>query len=158
MIYLDNNASTPVDPEVSDAIFSCLKRDFGNPSSVHTQGRRAKEVIETSRKYVSDLLECSQKEIFFTSGGTESNNLALLGDGKASSDRSYYNFFNRAPISFQYSHGTWNPEVLRSPMSTLTALVQLSPKKSVKQSGKIPYLYQSCTPIMKQAFYNLLKI
>jgi len=79
MIYLDNNASTPVDPEVSDAIFSCVKRDFGNPSSVHMQGRRAKEVIETSRKYISDLLECSQKEIYFTSGGTESNNLALLG-------------------------------------------------------------------------------
>lgn len=81
MIYLDNNASTPVDPEVSDAIFSCLKRDFGNPSSIHLEGRRAKEVIETSRKYVSDLLECSQKEIFFTSGGTEANNLALLGAG-----------------------------------------------------------------------------
>lgn len=79
MIYLDNNASTPVDPEVSDAIFSCVKRDFGNPSSLHMQGRRSKEVIETSRKYVSDLLECSQKEIFFTSGGTEANNLAILG-------------------------------------------------------------------------------
>ena len=81
MIYLDNNASTPVDPEVSDAIFSCIKRDFGNPSSVHMQGRRAREVIENSRKSISDLLECSQKEIFFTSGGTESNNLALLGTG-----------------------------------------------------------------------------
>lgn len=81
MIYLDNNASTPVDPEVSDAIFSCLKRDFGNPSSSHLQGRRAKEIIETSRKCISDLLECSQKEVFFTSGGTESNNLALLGTG-----------------------------------------------------------------------------
>ncbi|MFZ2197499.1 MAG: cysteine desulfurase family protein [Thermodesulfovibrionales bacterium] len=79
MIYLDNNASTPVDPEVSDAIFSCLKRDFGNPSSVHMQGRRARDVIENSRKSISDLLECSQKEIFFTSGGTESNNMALLG-------------------------------------------------------------------------------
>ena len=79
MIYLDNNASTPVDPEVSDAIFSCLKRDFGNPSSAHMQGRRARDVIENSRKSISDLLECSQKEIFFTSGGTESNNLALLG-------------------------------------------------------------------------------
>ncbi len=81
MIYLDNNASTPVDPEVSDAMFSCLKRDFGNPSSSHIHGRRAKEVLETSRKYIADLLECSQKEIFFTSGGTEANNLALLGTG-----------------------------------------------------------------------------
>ncbi len=79
MIYLDNNASTPVDPEVSDAIFSCLKRDFGNPSSSHLHGRKAKEIIEISRKCISDLLECSSGEVFFTSGGTESNNLALLG-------------------------------------------------------------------------------
>ena len=79
MIYLDNNASTPVDPEVSDAIFSCLKRDFGNPSSSHMLGKKAKEVVETSRKSISELLECSEKEIYFTSGGTESNNLALLG-------------------------------------------------------------------------------
>jgi len=64
MIYLDNNASTPVDPEVSDAIFSCLKRDFGNPSSSHIHGRRAKEVLETSRKQIADLLECSQKRFF----------------------------------------------------------------------------------------------
>ncbi|MDH4232334.1 MAG: cysteine desulfurase, partial [Nitrospirota bacterium] len=79
MIYLDNNASTPVDPEVSDAIFSCLKRDFGNPSSSHMQGRRAKELIESSRAAISAFLECSPDEIYFTSGGTESNNLALLG-------------------------------------------------------------------------------
>ena len=79
MIYLDNNASTPVDPEVSDAMFSCLKRDFGNPSSSHVYGMRAKEVMETSRRNIADLLECSPQEIFFTSGGTEANNLALLG-------------------------------------------------------------------------------
>jgi cysteine desulfurase len=79
MIYLDNNASTPVDPEVTDAISSSLKRDFGNPSSSHLQGRKAKEVVESSRKYIADLLECPPQEIFFTSGGTESNNLALLG-------------------------------------------------------------------------------
>lgn len=79
MIYLDNNASTPVDPEVSDAVFSCLKRDFGNPSSSHMPGKRAREVIETSRTAIAEFLRCSEKEIYFTSGGTESNNLALLG-------------------------------------------------------------------------------
>jgi cysteine desulfurase len=81
MIYLDHNASTPVDPEVSDAIFSSLKRDFGNPSSIHMLGRRARDVLQTSRKTIADLLECSPKEILFTSGGTESNNLVLLGTG-----------------------------------------------------------------------------
>ena len=79
MIYFDNNASTPVDPEVSDAMFSCLKRDFGNPSSSHIQGRRSQEVIENARKYVSELVGCSPDEIYFTSGGTEANNLALIG-------------------------------------------------------------------------------
>lgn len=79
MIYLDNNATTPVDPEVSDAIFSSLKRDFANPSSSHRPGRRAREVIENCRSRVAEFLGCGPEEIIFTSGGTESNNLALMG-------------------------------------------------------------------------------
>lgn len=79
MIYLDNNATTPVDPEVSDALYSSLKRDFGNPSSSHLVGRRAKEAIEAARESIADFLGCRREEIFFTSGGTESNNLALIG-------------------------------------------------------------------------------
>lgn len=79
MIYLDNNATTPVDPEVSDAIYSSLKRDTGNPSSSHLFGQKAQESVATARKNVSHLLECSADDIYFTSGGTESNNLALLG-------------------------------------------------------------------------------
>lgn len=79
MIYLDNNATTPVDPEVSDAMFSSLKRDFGNPSSIHLTGCKAKEVIENSRSNIADFLGCKAEDIYFTSGGTESNNLALIG-------------------------------------------------------------------------------
>ncbi len=79
MIYLDNNATTPVDPEVYDAVFSSLKRDIGNPSSSHLWGRKVKEVIENSRESVASLLGCGAEEIYFTSGGTESNNLALIG-------------------------------------------------------------------------------
>lgn len=79
MIYLDNNATTPVDPEVSDAIFSSLKRDFANPSSSHLPGRKAREVIENCRIRVAQFLHAGPEEIIFTSGGTESNNLALLG-------------------------------------------------------------------------------
>jgi cysteine desulfurase len=79
MIYLDYNATTPVDPEVYDAVFSSLRRDSGNPSSSHLAGRRAREVIEHSRGSVADLLGCAPEDILFTSGGTESNNLALLG-------------------------------------------------------------------------------
>ena len=79
MIYLDNNASTPVDPEVSDATHSALRLYFGNPSSGHETGLRAKEVLEKARAQVADFIGSSPEEIFFTSGGTESNNLAILG-------------------------------------------------------------------------------
>ena len=79
MIYLDNNASTPVDPEVSDAIFSSLRRDYGNPSSAHDLGRRAHDRLESYRDVVADFIGCTPAEIIFTSGGTESNNLAILG-------------------------------------------------------------------------------
>src|SRR5512139_1668981 len=79
MIYLDNNATTPVDPEVSDAVFSSLKRDFGNPSSSHLAGRKAREAVEAARKDVADFLGCGADEVYFTSGGTESNNLAIIG-------------------------------------------------------------------------------
>jgi len=83
MIYLDNNATTPVDPEVSDAVFSSLRRDLGNPSSSHLSGRKVREVIESSRENVADLLGCNGEEVLFTSGGTESNNLAVLGTALA---------------------------------------------------------------------------
>lgn len=79
MIYLDNNATTPIDPEVSDAMFSTCKRDFGNPSSSHYSGRKAREVVENSREAIADFLGCRREEIYFTSGGTEANNLALIG-------------------------------------------------------------------------------
>lgn len=79
MIYLDNNATTAADPEVCDAVYSSLRRDNGNPSSSHILGRRVSEVIGHSRSVVADLIGCSPEEIYFTSGGTESNNLALIG-------------------------------------------------------------------------------
>ncbi len=64
---------------MSDAIFSSLKRDFGNPSSSHRPGMQARKVIEDSREIISTFLGCGHDEIYFTSGGTESNNLALIG-------------------------------------------------------------------------------
>jgi cysteine desulfurase len=79
MIYLDSNATTPVDPEVSDAVFSSLRRDVGNPSSGHLAGQKARETLENARREVADFLGCAAEEICFTSGGTEANNLALIG-------------------------------------------------------------------------------
>ncbi len=78
-IYLDFNASTPIAPEVAEAMRPFLSQHFGNPSSQHWAGVPAKEAVEHARKQVAELLECSPGEIVFTSGGSESNNHAIKG-------------------------------------------------------------------------------
>lgn len=78
-IYLDFNASTPIAPEVADAMQPFLTQHFGNPSSLHWSGAPAKEAVENARQQVADLLSCHPHEIVFTSGGSESNNHAIKG-------------------------------------------------------------------------------
>lgn len=78
-IYLDYNATTPLLPEVVSAMMPYLTEYFGNPSSGHVYGRVAKAAVDRAREQVADLLGCSADEIFFTSGGTEANNLAIRG-------------------------------------------------------------------------------
>ncbi len=78
-IYLDYNASTPIDPQVAAIMRKAIEGAFGNPSSTHWAGAPAHEIVETARQQVADLLGCSPQEIVFTSGGSESNNLALKG-------------------------------------------------------------------------------
>ena len=78
-IYLDYNATTPLRPEVLEAMLPYLQTHFGNPSSIHRAGRRAKQGLETAREQIAALIHCRPSEILFTSGGTESNNLALGG-------------------------------------------------------------------------------
>jgi cysteine desulfurase len=78
-IYLDFNASTPIDPSVMQAMRTAAQGGYGNPSSEHWAGTSAKETVETSRKQVAGLLQCSPGEVVFTSGGSEANNFALKG-------------------------------------------------------------------------------
>ncbi|WP_158827454.1 cysteine desulfurase family protein [Mucilaginibacter lacusdianchii] len=77
-IYLDNAATTPLDPEVFSAMTPYLLNHFGNPSSHHAQGRQAKSAIEDSRAAIASLLNALPEEIIFTSGGTEADNTAIL--------------------------------------------------------------------------------
>lgn len=78
-IYLDHNATTPVAPEVASAVAAALVDEFGNPSSVHHFGQRAKVALDSARQAVADLLGAQPAEIVFTGGGTEGDNLALRG-------------------------------------------------------------------------------
>ena len=78
-IYLDYNATTPVEPEVLDAMLPYFSGDFGNASSIHTFGQRARAAVETAREQVAALLGARPQEIIFTSGGTESDNHAIFG-------------------------------------------------------------------------------
>ncbi|MGH8135273.1 MAG: cysteine desulfurase family protein [Steroidobacteraceae bacterium] len=86
-IYLDHNATTPVLPEVVDAMLPYLREHFGNPSSVHAYGRRASVAVARARAQMAALLGCDDDEIIFTSGGTEANNLAIRGVTDARTDR-----------------------------------------------------------------------
>jgi cysteine desulfurase NifS len=78
-IYLDYNATTPILPEIADAMHPFLTDFFGNPSSSHWYGIQTKKAIEQARQQVASLLECQVDEIIFTSGGSESNNYAIKG-------------------------------------------------------------------------------
>ena len=76
-VYLDNAATTPLDPEVFEAMKPFMLEDFGNPSSTHAHGRKVRAAIESARKKVAELLQCTPGEIIFTSGGTEADNAII---------------------------------------------------------------------------------
>ncbi len=87
LIYLDHNATTPVAPEVARAVAAAVETVWGNPSSEHPPGRAARAALEQARGQVAGLLGCAPAEIVFTSGGTEANNLALLGAARVRRER-----------------------------------------------------------------------
>jgi cysteine desulfurase len=78
-VFFDNASTTPIDPEVMQVMIECMQQHYGNPSSIHKEGRTARTVVEQARRTVARLLNVSIGEIFFTSGGTESSNMALKG-------------------------------------------------------------------------------
>ncbi|HWS27204.1 MAG TPA: aminotransferase class V-fold PLP-dependent enzyme, partial [Xanthomonadales bacterium] len=86
-IYLDHNATTPLLPEVVDAMLPYLREHFGNPSSGHIYGVRARTAVARARAQVAALLGCDADEVIFTSGGTEANNLAIRGVAASNTGR-----------------------------------------------------------------------
>src|ERR1700690_1582541 len=77
--YFDHNATTPVSLEVLEAMLPVMTEVYGNPSSIHHYGQAARAKLDDARRQVAAMLNCSDSEIVFTSGGTESDNLAILG-------------------------------------------------------------------------------
>jgi len=86
-IYMDHAATTPIHPEVTEAMLPYLGERFGNPSSVYTEGREARKAVEAARSQVAEALGADPTEIYFTSGGTEADNLALIGTARANRKR-----------------------------------------------------------------------
>ncbi|WCJ58813.1 cysteine desulfurase family protein [Fontisphaera persica] len=82
-MYLDYNAATPLDARVREAMAPFLNEIFGNPSSIHARGRQARAHLDEAHERLAALLQCKPSEIIFTSGGTEANNLAILGAARA---------------------------------------------------------------------------
>ena len=88
--YFDHNATTPIDPQVLDAMMPALREVSGNASSIHSFGQDARLLVESARLQVADFLRCEPKEVVFTSGGTESDNLAILGVVRAAAGDSQH--------------------------------------------------------------------
>jgi cysteine desulfurase len=86
-IYLDYNATTPIDPEVAEAMRPYLFEHFGNPSSSHWYGIQTKKAVDEARRQVAALLHCNSEEVVFTSGGSESNNYAIKGTAFANREK-----------------------------------------------------------------------
>jgi cysteine desulfurase len=96
MIYLDHNATTPLCDKARQAMLPYLNRYFGNPSSVHQAGREARALVDDARDKLAALLHTKPHELVFTSGGTESNNLAVLGLARCPSSRAGHVISNKA--------------------------------------------------------------
>lgn len=86
-IYLDHNAGSPLRPEVRRVIAACADSEHGNPASVHRAGQRARRMFDQAREQVASLIGAASAQVVFTSGGTESNNLAIFGAARARSDQ-----------------------------------------------------------------------
>lgn len=86
-VYLDHSATTPVRPEVAEVVTKYFTEIFGNPSSVHAFGREARKSVENAREQIANLIKGKPEEIFFTSGGTEADNMAIIGSALANKNK-----------------------------------------------------------------------
>ena len=96
--YLDNSATTRAYPEVGDLVYKVMCQDYGNPSSMHRKGVDAEHYVKEAKETIAKVLKVNAKDIYFTSGGTESDNLALIGCARAPDHN-----FDRASCNLKYN-------------------------------------------------------
>jgi cysteine desulfurase len=143
MIYLDHNATTPVDPAVADKMYWFLKEYFGNPSSLYAIGRKVKEILNEARERVAEALGAGRGEIFFTGSGTEADNFAVFGTLNALPERNELvvsaiehpavlesaRYLEKKEVKVTYlpvdSYGTVDLDALRDALTPRTALVSV---------------------------------
>src|SRR3974390_523316 len=89
-VYLDNNATTPVHPEVLEAMMPFFRDQFGNASSIHWAGRQVKKYLDEAREKVAALMNAAPEEIVFTGCGTESDNMAIKGTAHALREKGHH--------------------------------------------------------------------
>jgi len=143
-VYLDHCATTPVHPDVLAAMLPFLRDSFGNPSSAHTLGKKAREAVEEARGKVAALIGANASEIVFTSGGTEADNLAIQGIARVRKDRGNHivtsaiehhavlracEYLARNGFTVTYlpvdHHGVVNPEAVNKALTDKTILVTI---------------------------------
>jgi cysteine desulfurase len=143
-VYLDNCATTALYPDVLKAMLPFLRSSFGNPSSIHAQGRKAREAVEEARGRVAALIGANATEIVFTSGGTEANNLAIQGVAHAHKNRGNHivtssiehhavlktcRYLERNGFTVTYlsvdQHGIVNPKDVKKALTDKTILVSI---------------------------------
>jgi len=143
MVYLDNNATTPLDPAVAEKMALFLKEHFGNPSSLYPIGRAVKDVVTQARETIAQSLGAIRTEIFFTGSGTESDNFAIRGVMDAHPDKNELivskiehpavietaNYLKKKGITVKYvpvdSYGTIDLDFLKNSISERTALISI---------------------------------
>src|SRR5437667_135062 len=143
-VYLDHAATTPVDPEVAEAMTRVLRETHGNPSSIYAEGRAARALVDSAREQVADAISAHPSEVVFTSGGTEADNLALRGrlkvedgrDGLVTSAIEHHAVIDTARDLAAHGqarlsvigvdrHGLVDPEAIREAVDEQTSLVSV---------------------------------
>lgn len=105
--YFDNSATTKVLDSVKDIVVKTMTEDYGNPAAKHRKGMEAEQYIRDARKIIADTMKVQEKEILFTSGGSESNNMALFGRslGEPESRKAHHQYLHRASVCIQSAGG-----------------------------------------------------